>query len=357
MNRLARRLGTVVAAAVVASPALALPATQASASVPAISATAFGMHWNETSHAYPSMPFATARIWDMHVTWKDLQPNAPQYSAPDLLTGAVTQLSDGFDYNTAVPKLDSIVQNFASHHVDSMITLGWTPDWAANTGSSCQHVVSGYDWGLQTCAPVSSYPNYGDPWLNYVNWLSTRYDGNHGYPKVTYFELWNEPNLHNGYNDSIATLASMQATAASILHQHGQRLVSPSIPFTVGGAYTWLNPFLSQGGGKSYDITGLHLYPSDAAAKGGYGPEWSMNTALVNARKTLSSNGVGGRPIWNTETNVGRIPAHTQVGGGTTGAAYVARTFILATQNKIARTIWYAADDRHWGGVQLENSD
>src|SRR3954454_9986453 len=98
MNRLARRLGTVVAAAVVASPALALPATQASASVPTISASAFGMHYL-TRGAYPKTTFASARIWDMPgVKWYELQPNAPTFTAG--LAGITPDSStDGFDPN------------------------------------------------------------------------------------------------------------------------------------------------------------------------------------------------------------------------------------------------------------------
>ena len=34
----------------------------------------------------------------------------------------------------------------------------------------------------------------------------------------------------------------------------------------------------------------------------------------------------------------------------------VARTYLLATENNVARTFWYAADDRTWGGTWLENS-
>src|SRR4051812_19593553 len=127
MNRLTRRLGTVIAAAVVASPALALPATQASASVPAISASSFGMHYINTGHAYPKTAFASARIWDMAgVKWQDLQPNAPTHTLAGPLGVPAESWTDGFDAN-AVSKLDSIVQTFANYHVDPMITLGMTP--------------------------------------------------------------------------------------------------------------------------------------------------------------------------------------------------------------------------------------
>jgi len=354
MNRLARRLATVAATATMAAPALAIPATTASASVPAINAQAFGMHWLSQGHTYPKMPFGAARIWDASVAWKNLQPNGPtRPSVGGVPTGSWTAAA--WD-STAVSRLDTLVNTYRSHGVDPMITLGVTPAWAAN---SCSHVDSTNhrDWGVGTCAPVTKAADGSDPWASYVTYLAKRYKG-----KVTYFELWNEPNLRNGYNDSVARLAAMQKQAQAILHYYGEKLVAPGIAFTNGSptdpaapGRAWLANFLSQTGGKAFDITGLHLYPNIASAKGGYGPEAAMN-ALPAIKKVLSSHGVS-HPIWNTETNVGSTQQGTTVGGGTAGAAAVARTFILATQNKIARTFWYAADDRSWGGTWLENSN
>src|SRR5437763_8686667 len=97
MNRRTRRLGTVVAAAVVASPALALPATEASTSVPAISAASFGMHYLKRGNYPTFMPFASARIWDDGVTWADLQPNAPTYTPAGPLGIPAESSTDGFN--------------------------------------------------------------------------------------------------------------------------------------------------------------------------------------------------------------------------------------------------------------------
>src|SRR3954454_16038002 len=110
MNRLARRLSTIAAAALVASPALVLPATQASASVPAISASAFGMHFLQHG-SYPGLTFASARIWDNGVTWAKLQPNPPTYTpaVPGTLinpSGTPASSTTGFDAKV-VAKLDS----------------------------------------------------------------------------------------------------------------------------------------------------------------------------------------------------------------------------------------------------------
>ena len=333
--RLSARVATAVAVATLAATPAVLAPVPAAASVPAISAAAFGMHYLNTSHAYPPLAFGTARIWDMGVTWADLQPRS------------TTPLSSS---NAAVRRLDGIVAMLRKHHVEPVLTLGMTPAWAAH---HCNHVRYKVDWGIETCAPASTSST--SPWGKYVRFLASHYKG-----KVRYFELWNEPSLANGYNDSVATLARLQGTAYSIVHKYGAKLISPGVPFTNGSpknGYNWLRSFLSKSGGRSYDITGLHLYPADGAVRASYGPEWSVLTALAWARKALSAYKVAGRPIWDTEHNVGRAPAKTGYHDTVAGAAAVARTYLLATQYHVARTIWYGADDRGWGGTWLEKSD
>jgi hypothetical protein len=341
MNRLARRLGTVAAAAVMATPALVIPATQADAAGFKITAQMFGMHWLDTSHPYPTVSFGSARIWDMGVTWKDVQPAAP--TAGDLLTPA----SDGWD-QSALGRLDGIVDTFRAHHVDPMITLGMTPAWAA---SNCTHQYGDVDYGVQTCPPATSDAN--SPWAAYVRALSNRYKG-----KVTYFELWNEPSLKNGWNGSIAQLVALQRTAYPILHANGQRLIAPSIAFTNGSPQNgrnWLTAYLKTSGARStFDIAGFHLYPTDAIARANYGPEWAMDQ--LSAARALLAKYNATKPVWNTEVNVGRAQSRTTF-TGTAGAAQVARTYVLNLENRVQRTMWYASDDRHWGGTWLENSD
>src|SRR4051812_8663660 len=305
---------------------------------PVITAQAFGMHYlGYGRNPYPALSFGTSRIWDMGVTWKDV---APTPDSPFTGTGS-----------TGLQRLDAIVATFARHHVQPVVTLGMTPAWAAR---SCQHVVRGMDWGSQTCAPRDT--SASGPWGRYVRGLAKRYRH-----QVRYFELWNEPSLRNGWNDSMARLVHLQVTAHHILQSlgYGQELLAPSIAFTDGApthGLKFLDRFLSQPGGTEFDIVSLHLYPADAPAKAGDGPEWSMQVALPAARGVLAQHGLGGRPIWNTETNVGRVPAGITF-PDTAAAAMVARTFVLAVQNDVQRTIWYAADDRSWGGTWLENSD
>src|SRR5438270_4797151 len=56
------------------SPTRVAPPSSATPVPPPISAAAFGMHYLDIAHPYPPLPFGTARVWDMGVTWADLQP-------------------------------------------------------------------------------------------------------------------------------------------------------------------------------------------------------------------------------------------------------------------------------------------
>jgi hypothetical protein len=340
MNSLVRRLATLLTAVAVVTPVAAVTGgPAANAAVPAIQASAFGTHWVDINkYRYPIMPFGTARIWDMGVDWAQLQPSQTTVMDPSA--------------NGALASLDYIVNTFAAHHVDPLLTIGMTPSWAA---ANCQHYVDGQEWGDQTCPAQDT--SVSGPWGQYVAFLANRYAG-----KVHYFEMWNEPSLHNGYNGSMSALAQMQASAYSIVHSYGIKLVSPGIPFTNGSwtnGYNWLKSYLSQPGAKDYDIFGVHLYPSDTAARGGYGPEWSILSGLTYAKNAVAAAKAPVRPIWNTEYNVGRRYASPPTGYRDTaaGAGPTAQSFILATQWHIARTFWYAADERRWGGTWLEKSD
>src|SRR3954454_25318769 len=226
-----------------------------------------------------------------------------------------------------------------------------TPSWAAR---ACKHVVRGIDWGSKTCAPRDV--SVSGPWGRYVRAMALRYRHS-----VRYFELWNEPSLRNGWNDTLPKLAQMQTVAHRILRElgFGQKLVAPSIAFTDGAprhGLRWLNTFLSLPGGTEFDIAGLHLHPGDPPARQGIGPEWAVEVALPAARAVLAAHGLSGRPVWDTETNVGRVPAGITF-AGTQAAGLVARTYLLAAENDVRRTFWYAADDRWWGGIWMENAD
>jgi hypothetical protein len=292
----------------------------------AIGPRAFGMHYLTLAHAYPLMPFGSARTQDMAVTWADLQPRGPWWNTD------------------ALRRLDTIVATFKRHGVQPLIVLGMTPAWAR---AGCRHGT----WPAVTCGPRSTGTN--SPWAKYVRALAHRYQG-------VYFVVWNEPNLKNGYNDSVTKLAHLQATAYTVIHnaRTSDRLVSPTVAVTAGNPLGWLRAFFRASGGKRFDVFGLHLYPSDYSARHGYGPEWSIKT-LGQVRAVLHRYRIT-KPVWDTEANVGRYAERNTTSRtftGMAGAAVTARMYLLQLSNRVSRLFWYAADDRSWGGTWMEKSD
>jgi hypothetical protein len=272
---------------------------------------------------WPKLPIGAIRLWDNDVRWADLQPSGPSWDP------------------TALKRLDTLVNTSRAHGADPLLVLGMTPSWAAR---SCKHFVDGTEWGVATCSPAAT--GASSPWANYVRFLAKRYKG-----KVHAYETWNEPNLRNGWNDSPARLAALQATAKSVLRSvdPGIRLLSPSIAITCCDPVGWLDNYLGRSGGTSFDIVGIHLYPAPHQV-----PEWSMSM-LAQVRTVLAKHGVHA-PVWDTELNVGRKIAN-ETYGGSLGAALLARALIIGTANGVSRNFWYAANDHVWSGIELETSN
>ena len=300
---------------------LAFPAAPPGAAVPA---STFGMHILQLgARPWPKLPIGAVRLWDNDVRWADLQPSGQSWDP------------------TALKRLDTLVNTARSHGADPLLVLGMTPTWAAR---SCQHVAQGTDWGVATCSPAAT--GMSSPWATYVRFLAKRYKG-----KVHAYETWNEPNLRNGWNDSPARLAQLQATARSVLRSvdPGIRLLSPSIAITCCDPVGWLDNYLGQPGGTSFDVVGIHLYPAPHQV-----PEWSMSM-LAQVRAVLAKHGVHD-PVWDTELNVGRKIAN-ETYGGSLGAALLARALIIGTASGVSRSFWYAAYDHVWSGIELEGAN
>src|SRR3954462_1202089 len=98
----ARRLAVAVAALTAVALPLALPA---SASAATISTHSFGMHYTNSTDPY-LVPFGSSRLWDMGVTWRDLQPRRGTTSA------------------SALARLDKIVATMRAHGSQPLLTLG-----------------------------------------------------------------------------------------------------------------------------------------------------------------------------------------------------------------------------------------
>jgi hypothetical protein len=243
---------------------------------------------------WPGTNAATFRTWDT-VNWAQIEPTK----------GA---------YNWAV--LDAVVAQAQSKNGDVILTLGQTPRWA----SPFPDKQSIYGMG-------ASYPpsNVAD-WTDFVRAVAARYGS-----KISYYEIWNEPNDPLFGKGTIAQLVELTKATRETLNA-----VLPSAKVITPAAYSvgWLNGFLAAGGGQWSDVVGYHIYrekPEDDAI------------TLANVRIVMADYGIT-QPLWLTEGGTG-----TPTTAENDQAALLARKFLVEFGWGARRFAWYS-----WGtGIDI----
>jgi hypothetical protein len=257
---------------------------------------------------WPSVPLGGWRTW--HVNWADMEEQPHQ-----------------FDFSL----LDKYVGWSQEHHTEILMHLSYTPRWASSTPDAPTDVEATNPPGL------SGPPRDMDDWRNFVRTVATRYKG-----RIHTWEIWNEPNRPQSWNGSVDTMVEMERDAYTILKQIDPTctVVSPAATETKGVAF--LDAFLSKGGGKYADVIGYHFYVGSNV------PPEAMVTLIDSVKAVIAKHGLSSKPLWDTE---GGWLGNTML-PPETGAAWLARAFILHWAAGVSRFYWYCWEGHR--GMQIE---
>lgn len=271
---------------------------------------------------WPDLPFGSWRLWDAYVAWPNLQPQRGRWN-----------------FNT----LDKYVDMADAAGVEILLPLGLSPTWA----SARPQEPSSYRPG-NAAEPVN--PN---DWQLYVRTVAERYKG-----RIRQYEIWNEINLKGFYSGSLETLLDMARIAYQEIKQVDPEaiLVSPSITGD-GRNPEWLDRYLSMGGGQYADVIGYHFYVPAKA------PE-AMLPLVERVRAIMRKHGVGGKPLWNTESGwwIENLNPAARLGAAheswkrldqQAAVSYVSRALILGWASGVSRFYWYAWDNADMGLYDL----
>jgi hypothetical protein len=287
------------------------PAPSAEARPVHVSRQFFGMQ-DESMKAYHHLQFGSLRLWDAHVTWRDVE------TAPGV-----------YDWR----HLDTLVSAAQSHHVQVTLVLAMTPSF----------------YGPAATLPPTDVDHFRD----YVRAVMTRYRSFHGHRGIAAYQVWNEGNVPWFWTGTPHQLARMTRVVWAVHQQVDRRatVVAPSFAVRLGPQRRWLSAYESQrvhhhAVRHYYDANALSLYPRASYHGRLGGPEDAMGL-LAQARRRLARAHVPARtPLWVTEVNYGvtgravrPIPERRQV-------ANVIRTYLLGAARGITRLFWYRYD---WG--------
>jgi hypothetical protein len=269
------------------------------------------IHKASTTTAWPNVAFESWRLWDAGVTWPDLEPNRGEWH---------------FDL------LDKYLDLAQQHHVEILLTLGLTPQWA----SARPDEKSDYRPGN------AAEPRDMQDWREYVRTLATRYKG-----KIHEYEIWNEPKRRTAFSGDVRTMVEMTREASEILKQvdPANIVVSASSNGENGGV--WLDQYLSQGAGRYVDVIGYHFYVFPEA------PE-KMPPLILSVRQTMAAHGIANKPLWNTESGWSKPKVFASPAEA---AAFVSRAYILNWAAGVSRFYWYAWDNHGWVTLEMTDRD
>ncbi len=278
----------------------------------------FGMHihhmvspnGSDPLTPWPSIQVSEWRLWDARVTWPDLEPSKGKWQFENL------------DRSLALAE---------AHHAGVLLTLGLTPRWA----SARPQEPSGYAPGN------AAEPSDMNDWRTFVRTVATRYKG-----RIRAYEIWNEPNVTRFWTGSLEQLIAMTREASIIIHGVDPQAIVVSPPATGFPGLKWLPEFLNMGGNQYVDVIGYHFYTGKA-------PEALLQ--LVDAvKRVMAENGAQDKPLWDTEAGWLRpVPIESPE----TGAAYLARTYLLLWAEGVQRFYWYAWDNHVTVSLQTTDAD
>lgn len=267
----------------------------------------FGIHVKHETQMWPTdVEFGGWRVIDNSVLWRDI--------APERNKSVLYHLND----------LAGVAEK---HHVSVLYTLGFTPKWASARPDE------------KLGGGLAAEPREMQDWRDYVHTVATQYKG-----RIHDWEIWNEANDKVFFSGSVEQMVKLAQVAYEVLKQvdPSNTVISPSVTYGMQGT-SWLDSYLRAGGSKYADVIAYHLYVNK--------PEDEV-PLIQKIRSVMAANGVGNKPLWNTETGwfiqnkAGDVPAAKSPVSPSEAGAYAIRAYSLAWNAGVSRYYWYTWDNQ-----------
>ncbi|MGH9495402.1 MAG: cellulase family glycosylhydrolase [Candidatus Sulfotelmatobacter sp.] len=278
--------------------------------------------WPPTDGDGQVATLGSLRLWDDKVKW-----------------GQINTADGKYDWTL----LDSYMTMAQSMSLNVLYTFGDTPDFAGTIPTkSGVHCLAPSDYSCSPPNDVNTDGTGADKFFsNFVTALVTRYKG-----RISYYDLWNEPDCPCYFAGTQAQMVRMNQDASSIIRSIDPKALILSPSGHVWTMATWFDPYIAAGGAPTFDIVNMHMRGNGDALN--IVPE-SFLTTYANIVSDVQAQGLGNRPLWDSEHG---IKADENVTDPDTLAGYLARELALRAGVGLVRQYLYSWDDNAPVGVQ-----
>jgi polysaccharide biosynthesis protein PslG len=175
---------------------------------------------------------------------------------------------------------------------------------------------------------------------NFVTAVVTRYKG-----RISYYELWNEPDCSCYFAGTDAQLVRMGKDASAIIHSldPNAQVLSPS--YHVWTLSNFFDPYIQAGGAATFDIVNFHMRGNGTLNEQ---PESFLGT-YASIVSDLEKNKLNNLPLWDSEHGIKSIENITDPDEL---AGYAARELALRAGIGLPRQFVYSWDDNPPVGLQ-----
>jgi hypothetical protein len=267
---------------------------------------------------WPTVPFASVRLWDSSTYWYQLNPSEGVY-----------------DWSV----LDAWLDRANRGHQHVLYTLGYTPAWASSHP---------YDKTCINLPGTCDAPNDLNPdgtgtdqhWKDYVTAIAL-HSKNSPTAHIEAWEIWDEPFGSWEWAGTIPQMVRMARDASTIIKNIDPKatVLTPSFDYCWKQPLDWMASYFALGGGQYADVISLHGYVFQNGGK--FGEPENLIPYLANFQAVLKTYGQAAKPIWDTEASWGDSNK-TGFTDPDLQAGWLARFYILHRSNGIARLFWFS---------------
>lgn len=307
----------------------------------------FGMHVHGLSNPVPQVNqrFGAIRIWDNGVRWDE-----------------INTARDVYDFTL----FDRVLAHAAATGPQKiMYVLGTTPKWLA-TGNENNYLNA--PGGNSMPASLAEW----DKWVTTVV-THAKAQCQAGWGCIDEYQVWNEVNFSSFWNGTPAQMVELTRRASNII-----RRIDPSAEVVTGSnivrqfkgnkvskqsaAISKKSFFYSYMKGLKakkvkFDAVGMHFYPWFKQGPGDGSPA-DRESGIRQAQQVLDHFKYD-QPMYDTEMAYGNRRNNGwphKVYNASTGAAYLAQTYIYGMSNNVPEVYWYGWDD-HVLGIDVTSPD
>jgi len=302
-----------------------------------------GIDVNQLNTPAPNIPIASLRMWDDHTAWSEINTSPGPPTASDFAN------------------MDYWLGQTSVYGTDFLYDLARTPGWAQcpNNSPPCGSGLTPpacFDAdvnGPGQCLPPSDLNFDGSgPNQIWINWVTAvaQHSVQSTTGHITYYEIWNEPNVPSEWQGSILQLVRMtqdasciiKGTNCSSLSTYSQTGVDPAASILTpafvnldsnADVLNGLTAFFNAGGSQYIDVIAFHGYVGNARP-----PEDFATTFLPSISGLVASMG---KPLFNTEGSWGTKQPITDP---QEQAAWLSRYILIQVSESISKFYWYSWD-------------